>query len=990
MPLVHRILFLLMLLGSMIGPQASHASPGELPDSDPRVTSSADGLIVEWNAPLIQVEVEPNGRSKVNITGFAQTNQPGAPILPFSSVLVALPPDANPSIEILASSERTERLKAPIALADQPAGTQLGPDGQIIGGAFIPASIEISLDLQPVVLEPLGILRGVHLARLTFYPALPAGDDLIVTTHLKVKVDFNTVLKTTAIASPFSDPLVVAVKSAVINPEHLQVTSPTASIMQTSPALQLTNSPLVAIEVSNTGITEVTYQDLQGIGFPASTINPHNLQLSRSGDPIAYQWMGDGDTSFETDEGIRFFADPRFSRWTPFDTYFLFEGDSNGVRMDSRSADPGGLEASVPWVEKLFEQNTIYTPDCFCAPIPAGRDGDRWVWDRLQRPAPFTGTYTFELAGVDQSKDAELTIWMIGFTDVIANPDHKIEIAVNEHYLESRQWDGKNSYLAEFSFTGSWLNDGENTLTIALPDVAGVPVDGVWLDAFSIRHARSMTTFPTASTGFSGESNHRKYTIGLSSKQNDQVFGYDISTSDQPLILMDIDVQGSVPQYAVTVADPIGGQVHQYWLPLILMNIDVQGTVPQYTATTADPTGGQVHQYWLTTSSAIQSADNLRLVAQSRLGQDFVGAEYLIISPAEFIPALADLVELRESNGYSVAVEDVQAIFDAYGEGKPQPSAIRSFLKEAYDNWDIRPIYVLLVGDGTSDPRRYLETSSETLLPPFLADVDPWAGETAADNRYVTVDGEDILPDMLIGRIPANNTSELETMISKIVQYEQQSSPSLWQHRGAFVADDADTGGNYPFLSENLIDKFPSNPFSPKRLYYSPSQVTPEDFRKQVKQMWDAGNGFIMFTGHSSIHQWAHEIFFHISDVPGLGNGQKLPVVLEMTCFTGSFQVPGFSTLDEDLVRQPNGGAVAAWGSSGLGIATGHQWLAEGFLNSVYEDGPGELGFAALSGKLNLATIGAYTDLIDTFTLLGDPATKLERSYTTYMPITQN
>jgi hypothetical protein len=955
--LVRRILFLLMLLGSMIAPQASHASPGELPDSNPRVTSSADGLIVEWNAPLIKVDVESNGRSKVKITGFAQTNHPSAPILPFSSVLVALPPDAKPSIEILASAERTERLKAPLALADQPAGTQLGPDGQIIGGAFSPASDEISLDLQPVMLEPLGILRGIHLARLTYYPALPAGDDLIVTTHLKVKVDFNTVLKTTTTTLPFSDPLVATVNSAVINPEHLQISSSASSLNHASPALQVTSSQMAAIEVSQNGITEVKYQDLLGIGFPVSTINPLNLQLSRSGDPIAYQWMGDGDSSFETDEGIRFYADPRFSRWIPFDTYFLFEGDSNGVRMEPRSADPGGLEADVPWVEKLFEQNNIYTPDCFCAPIPAGRDGDRWVWDRLQRPSPFTGTYTFELAGVDQSKDAELTIWMIGFTDVLANPDHKIDIAVNEHNLGSRQWDGKNSYLAEISFSGSWLNNGKNTLTITLPDVAGVPVDGVWLDAFSVRHARSAATYSIDSIGFSGESNHRKYTIGLSSKQNDQVFGYDVSTPDQPLILMDIDVQGSVPQSAVTVADPIGGQVHQYWL---------------------------------TTSSGIQSADNLRLVTQSQLGQDFVGAEYLIISPAEFTPALADLVELREANGYSVAVEDVQAIFDAYGDGMPQPSAIRSFLEEAYFNWNIRPIFVLLVGDGTSDPRGYLETSSETWMPPFLADVDPWAGETAADNRYVTVDGEDILPDMLIGRLPANNTGELETMISKIVQYEEQSGPSLWQHRAAFVADDADTGGNYPFLSENLIDKYPSSPFSAKRLYYYPSQVTPDDFKVQVKQMWDAGNGFIMFTGHSSIHQWAHEIFFHISDIADLGNGQKLPVVLEMTCFTGSFQVPGFPTLDEDLVRQPNGGAVAAWGSSGLGIATGHQWLAEGFLNSVYQDGSGELGLAALSGKLNLATIGAYTDLIDTFTLLGDPATKLERSYITYMPITQN
>jgi hypothetical protein len=48
------------------------------------------------------------------------------------------------------------------------------------------------------------------------------------------------------------------------------------------------------------------------------------------------------------------------------------------------------------------------------------------------------------------------------------------------------------------------------------------------------------------------------------------------------------------------------------------------------------------------------------------------------------------------------------------------------------------------------------------------------------------------------------------------------------------------------------------------------------------------------------------------------------------------------------------------------------------------------MGTATLAGKLNLVTVGAYTDLIDTFTLLGDPATKLERSYSLYMPLTQN
>jgi len=100
--------------------------------------------------------------------------------------------------------------------------------------------------------------------------------------------------------------------------------------------------------------------------------------------------------------------------------------------------------------------------------------------------------------------------------------------------------------------------------------------------------------------------------------------------------------------------------------------------------------------------------------------------------------------------------------------------------------------------------------------------------------------------------------------------------------------------------------------------------------------------------------------------------------VLEMTCFTGSFHFPSYATLDEWLVRAPNGGAVAAWGPTGLGVATGHIFLADGFTRSVYLNGSTDLGSAALSGKLSLATHAGYAlDLIDTFTLLGDPATRL-------------
>ena len=214
--------------------------------------------------------------------------------------------------------------------------------------------------------------------------------------------------------------------------------------------------------------------------------------------------------------------------------------------------------------------------------------------------------------------------------------------------------------------------------------------------------------------------------------------------------------------------------------------------------------------------------------------------------------------------------------------------------------------------------------------------------------------------------------------------------PKIWQHQAVFVADDHDFGGgNFPLLSDTLISKIDSTSFGPQRLYYSHDD-SPAEFRSKVNQVWDNGNSLITFTGHSSIHQWAHEILFHLEDVPELNNGTRLPVVLEMTCFTGSFQIHDFPTLDESLLRVPGGGAVAVWGATGLGISTGHHWLAEGFLEAIHEDGIDEIGAAALAGKLNLATAGNNPDLIDTFTLLGDPATKYERSYQINAPLINN
>ena len=68
--------------------------------------------------------------------------------------------------------------------------------------------------------------------------------------------------------------------------------------------------------------------------------------------------------------------------------------------------------------------------------------------------------------------------------------------------------------------------------------------------------------------------------------------------------------------------------------------------------------------------------------------------------------------------------------------------SIHDFLAYAHAHWRApAPAYVLLMGDGTNDMRKY-RTTTNTYIPPYLYLADPDMGETAADNRFVTFIGE--------------------------------------------------------------------------------------------------------------------------------------------------------------------------------------------------------------------------------------------------------
>ncbi len=829
----------------------------------PQVTFETGGVGLEWTTPPLRIAQTMDGYSRLEITGYALSSIPGQPELPQSSALLAIPPGAQPIVTLLAVQSGPLYLPGQVQIAPQPAAVNRSSDGEVLGGAYEAVSSSI-FQTQIVSLEEIGIQRGVRLARVVFSPLQWQDATWQFVEHVQARVSFGARgdLEPLSSSANQDDPILEQLRRSVLNPaQMIPEQRPLLPSMTVSPEVV---SHQAALFVKDRGLTEISYDLLKDAGFPVDALKPQLLQLWHDGAEAALEWEGNADNIFTSGERFLFYANPAFSRWMDSDIYWLKVGTQPGKRMASREGGLVDLPVGEVWQTLLVEKNLLYTPDCLCGDLPLARDGDRWVWDALSQPGRPSRSYDFSVLSVDPHQPGKLTIWMIGKTSLQAPVDHRVGMDLNAINLGFLEWDGKSTAAKTLEIPAGLLKSGQNTLTLTVPVLSGVEVDGVWLDGFQVQYAQGGASLGTSAV-LTGETHPHAYTVTL----------------DQTVGLRIYDVQ-----------DPE--------VPVRLTNIHIDKNQVRF----GDYAEGN-RQY------ALATEEGLRQPVQVRLGKNLQtsnlsGADYLIITHPDFAPALAPLLQLRTSQGLVAAVEDVEAIYDTYGLGHRTPDAIRAFLADVYQRWTPRPLYVLLVGDGANDPKQYHADSAPTWIPPMLADVDPWMGETAADNRFVTVDGADNLPDMAIGRLPVNSLAETQAVVTKLVGYETRADPGTWVRQLTVVADDAEEGNNFPQLSDHLVALLPSL-YRPVQIYYQPNRNTSSDVQQTILKRFREGSGVIIYTGHASIHQWAAENFFHISQVPLLDNAGKLPLLLEMDCLTASFQVAGYATLDEALLRAPEG-----------------------------------------------------------------------------------
>ena len=382
-----------------------------------------------------------------------------------------------------------------------------------------------------------------------------------------------------------------------------------------------------------------------------------------------------------------------------------------------------------------------------------------------------------------------------------------------------------------------------------------------------------------------------------------------------------------------------------------------------------------------------------------------LNSEAIYIAPAGFHDALAPLIALRNAQGISTALVDVQAIFDTWSYGQVSPQAIRSFLRYARQNWFVAPRAVILVGDGTFDPQNAARNRGASVIPPYVADVDLWLNNTACDWCYAQLDGADPRSDsrieLMYGRLPARTEIDVAAIVGKIVSYET-AQPEAWRYSSAFIADNfrqldgsVDGAGNFAYLLDEAQQLQPRG-WASTRMYYDPTAgadssepwrvANADTARARTRAAFAAGAGFITYAGHGLTDQWADTApsangatwLLKSTDIASLGNRERLPIVLEMACSTGSFHDANATagSIDEQLLLSRNGGAVAVIGFAGLSVSYVHEHLMRGIFNRL-SAGNGQdvlLGELVVAGQDELVNrAGEYYKVGRSLVLLGDP-----------------
>jgi len=343
-----------------------------------------------------------------------------------------------------------------------------------------------------------------------------------------------------------------------------------------------------------------------------------------------------------------------------------------------------------------------------------------------------------------------------------------------------------------------------------------------------------------------------------------------------------------------------------------------------------------------------------------------LNVDYLIVAHPDFLDQAAQIADLKRAEGLSASVVSVERAYDRFSAGFFEARAISSLIRTARGQRRLK--YVLLVGDDTIDYRNVLQTTPFPTIP-SLQGWDDESGRTPSENLFADVDG-DGLPDVAIGRLPVQTDEEANAMVAKIAR--QASAVAAHRGRHVLVADNQIPGDpNFTAEAQVTIAALPRGAAA------TLSEISTGVGAAQAQMLagLSAGAQVLHYFGHGGPTIWADEQVLSVTDVPDLVSIPEA-VVFTWSCQSSYYTYFYGPSVNEALLLLPTGGALAAFGPSGVSNSIDQEALYRALYAEAADPGV-SLGVAIQRAKRRAHGAPGGANVVTGFNLLGDPALRL-------------
>jgi hypothetical protein len=881
------------------------------------LSSDANSFIVEYTPKISDtnfIKINNENFLSVSFKGNIYENKTsGFPSVPYFAFPLGVPSEFGNTIQVLNSSykEINGKIK-PVSKLKKIGGI---PTDTYEQGDKYNSFNTMGEDLAGF--GEFGLVRGVPIQTIIIRPVQfnAAGNRIRIYTKLVIKVNFSSVQSQKSVAD---DELLPGVIKNYSVAKHWQTVSNKLNKTKGVVNSVLSTGKWYKFETPNEGVYKITKSMLSSLGIDAG-VDPRTIKIYNNGGKVlpenvnlpaptdlvenAIYFSGDSSATFNDADYILFYG--KGTNFWDYDTvsksikrmfdpysdqnfYWITSGGANGIRMQNKKSEDS---VNVNYKQNSSKAFAYWHKDI----INIAQSGRYFVGD-VFNPATISRVYINMLDNLLPGTRIDYSFYFIN-GDPASNIELKLDENGNTIYdssIPGINTDPNPDYSygvpiqAAASFTGNIPNNGS---LLKFTFNASSAASKGYINWFEIYYNKALAPSNDNLIFFSKDTS-AKIEYDLNSFSNSNIRVYDITDYSNVKI----------------ISNPLLLSASQF----NFIASENQGFVSKYLAVGNDN--------FMTPVNPVSAVN-------SNIHGYLDGAKLIIITPKDFMDQAVRLKSFKENHpklNISTYIADIEQVYNEFSCGMKDVGGIRNFLKYAYDNWTVKPEYVLLFGDGTYDYKNIEGLGNNYIIPYETANIVNLIDSYPMDDFYVEVSGADNLVDMGIGRITANSLSDAQIAVDKIISYETDNSKGAWQNLITMVADDQWTTqgyeGNYHVeQSEDLATNHIPVSFDINKIYLGqyPTVITSlgrtkpgvtEDLVKAINN----GSILVNFIGHGSPELWTHErVFENSTTIPRLINND-LFFLTAATCDFGYYDLPSTQSGAELLVMKQGSGAIGS------------------------------------------------------------------------------